>query len=589
MSRTLALKLLPADAIAAVVRNGERLEIERAIRIPLPAGGDGTARGKAIHEALAAWKLGRIATVLAAPRSDLTIQNLDLPPMPTEDLPELVHLQAERDIQLSEDGEGFDFLPLSGDEEHPYRVLGAGVSATQWKTLRATCDASELKIGRIVPEPLGWVELGRAALTDRNADALGVFSAIIDRQAVVWAIRGDALKLIRTVWLPADDNAAADAAALGNELRRTLLSLAQSPDAGATPRCYYIGDNADEIAGELGATISKPVQATSLAKLLRVDPSFDLPGAGLSLVELAPMAALAAAAGAGRAAPIDLLHPRRRPPKPSKARTYVLATAAAVAGVAMIGWQAYQNVQEPLARAATADAERKALEPVLESYEADETKAAAIGAWLGQSTNLLTELDHLSGRLRPEPLASEKFAADQDLVLTRLNVINRQVSFTAAAKSNDAIQPAERRLREGNYRVDRGVVEPKAEGMPGFNVTVIETIERVASEAAATAAAEPAAAAAPLPAENTAAPAAAEPAKPVEAEKAEPSKTEPAKEKPEKAEVPKSQAEKPESEQAKPPAESQKPAAVEEPVKPTEPAKASVPVESAEPVPGATP
>ncbi|WP_428304737.1 hypothetical protein [Lacipirellula sp.] len=577
MSRTLALKLLPAAAIAAVVRSGERLEIERAVRIPLPTGGDGTARGKAIHEALAAWKPGRIATVLAAPRSDLTIQNLDLPPMPADDLPELVHLQAERDIQLSEDGEGFDFLPLSGDEEHPYRVLGAGVSATQWKTLKATCDASELKIARIVPEPLGWVELGRAALTDRNAESLGVFSAIIERQAVVWAGRGDALQLIRTVWLPADDNAAADAAALGNELRRTLLSLAQSHDAGPPPRCYYIGDNADEIAGELGATISKPVQAISLAKLVRIDASFDLPSSGLSLVELAPMAALAAAAGAGRGAPIDLLHPRRRPPAPSKARTYVLATAAAVAGVAMIGWQAYQNVQEPLALAATADAERRALEPVLESYKADETKATAIGNWLGQSTNLLTELDHLSGRLRPEPLASEKFAADQDLVLTRLNVINRQVSFTAAAKSNDAIQPAERRLREGNYRVDRGVVEPKAEGMPGFNVTVIETIERVAPAAIATTAAEPAAAT--PSAENRAAPAATEPAKPVEAEKAEPAKA---------ASTEKTEAEQPDSEPTKPPAESEKPAAADEPAKSPEPAKASTPVESAAPAAGAT-
>ncbi|BBO32395.1 hypothetical protein [Lacipirellula parvula] len=569
MSRTLALKLLPAAAIAAVVRNGERLEIERAMRIPLPTGGDGTARGKAIREALATWKLGRMATVLAAPRSDLTIQNLELPPMPADDLPELVHLQAERDIQLSEDGEGFDFLPLAGDEDHPYRVLGAGLSATQWKTLKATCDASELKVGRIVPEPLGWVELGRNALTERQADALGVFSAIIERQAVVWASRGDALQLIRTVWLPADDNAAADAAALGNELRRTLLSLAQSPDAGAPPRCYYLGDNADEIAGELGATISKPVQATTLAKLVRIDPSFDLAGAGVSLVELAPMAALAAAAGAGKAAPIDLLHPRRRPPAPSKMRTYVLAGAAAVAGVAMIGWQAYQNVQAPLALAATADAERKALEPVLESYKADETKAAAIGEWLGQSTNLLTELDHLSGRLRPEPLASEKFAADQDLVLTRLNVINRQVSFTAAAKSNDAIQPAERRLREGNYRVDRGVVEPKAEGMPGFNVTVFETVERVAPATTTTTTntAEPPAAAAP--AENAPAPAAAKPADAGEVKKPEPAK----------AEV----------EQAEQPTEAEKPAAADEPAKSPEPAKASAPVESTEPAAGATP
>jgi hypothetical protein len=491
MSRILGLKLLPAEAIALIVRSGDRLEIERAVRIPLPSG-EGLARGKAIHSALASWKVGRLAAVLAVPRSDLTVQNLDLPPMPVDDLPELVHLQAERDIQLSEDGEGFDFLPLAGDEEHPYRVMGAGMAGSQWKQVKAACDASDLKFSRVVPEPFGWVELGRRALGPRDADALGVFSAIIERQAVVWASHGDKLRLIRTVWLPADDNAAADAAALGNELRRTLLALAQSHDAGvAIPRCYYIGENADEIAGELGATISKPVQASTLEKLLDVHAEFDLKAAGLSLVEIAPLAALAAAAAEGRAAPLDLLHPRRRPPAPSRTRTYALAAAAALAGVAMIGWQGYRNIREPLELAEAADAERKALAPTLEAYAADEAKAAAIRTWLGQSANLLTEFDNVSMRLRPEPLSSEKFPVDQDLMLTKLVLANRQLTFDAAAKSNDAIPPAERRLREGSYRVERGAVELNAEAAAGYGVTVSETIEQVEPAAPGAAGATP--------------------------------------------------------------------------------------------------
>ena len=479
MSRAVGIKLLPTEAIALIVRTGERLEIERVQRIPLPSG-DGAARGKAIHAALASWKLGRLATVVVSPRSELTIQNLDLPPMPADDLPELVRLQAERDVQLSEDGEGFDFLALAGDEEHPYRVMGAGMSGSQWKQFKAACDASDLKVARVVPEPLGWVELGRRALGSRDGEALGVFSAIIERQAVVWASQGDALRLIRTVWLPADDNAAADAAALGNELRRTLLALAQSHDPGAAnPKCYYIGENADEIAGELGATISKPVQASPLEKLIDHSVDADLKASEVGLVELAPLAALAAALADGRSAPLDLLHPRRRPPAPSRARTYALAAAAALAGVAMIGWQGYRNVSEPLELAAAADAERKALAPTLEAYAADEAKAAAIRNWLGQSANLLIEFDNVSKRLRPEPLSSEQFPADQDLVLTKLVLASRQLTFDASAKSTEAISPAERRLREGNYRVERGAVELKAEGVPGYGVSVSETIEKV--------------------------------------------------------------------------------------------------------------
>jgi hypothetical protein len=157
----------------------------------------------------------------------------------------------------------------------------------------------------------------------------------------------------------------------------------------------------------------------------------------------------------------------------------------------MIGWQGYRNIREPVEMAEAANNERTALAPTLEAYAVDEAKAAAIRTWLGQSANLLTEFDHLSERLRPEPLTSEKFSADQDLVLTRLNLANRQLTFDAAAKSNDAIQPAERRLREGNYRVDRGAVEPKAEGVPGYGVSVTETIERVEPAAAPAAGATP--------------------------------------------------------------------------------------------------
>src|SRR5690606_16956803 len=161
---------------------------------------------------------------------------------------------------------------------------------------------------------------------------------------------------------------------------------------------------------------------------------------------------------------VDLLHPRRRPPAPSKSRTYVLAAGAVLAGIGLIAWQAYQNLNAPLEAAARARAELKELQPMLDSYAVDEARATAIRDWLNGSANLLTELDHLGAQLRPEPLASDKFPSEQDLAVTRLGMTNRQLTFSAVARNNDAIPLAERRLRSGNYRVDRGVVEPKAEG-----------------------------------------------------------------------------------------------------------------------------
>jgi hypothetical protein len=485
MTRVLAIKLKPSSALAMIVRpEGARIVIERAVSIPLIEGDDAKERGRSLAAGIADLRPGRLPTVIIVPRSELAWQNHELPPLPADDLPDLVHLQAQRDLPLSDDGEGFDFLPLSGDEEHPYKVIAAGLLPPQWKQLRETCDAADLKVERIVPEPLGWPELGRRVASD-SAGALTVFAAIVERQATVWATEGEELRLIRTVWLPEDDNAAADAAALGGELRRTLLSLAQThAEQRGAVKCVYIGANADEIAGELGATLSKPVQAVPLERLVQ------LSAPGVSLVEAAPTAGIAAAMADHRPAIIDLLHPRRRPAPPSRTRTYLLAGAAAAAVVAMLAWQGYRNLQEPLEAAAAANAEREALTPLLEAYAQDETKAAAIQSWLDSSVNVLTELDHLAQQLRPEPLDSEKFKADEDVVLTRLVVSNRELTVDAAVKANSALQPIENRLRAANYSFDRGPVEPKAEGgVPGYGVSVAGTLKR--AEAATAEGAQP--------------------------------------------------------------------------------------------------
>jgi hypothetical protein len=488
MSRALVLKLQPDGVLALVaIAGGEAITVESAVFAPLKPNDDAHHRGQAIAEAIAEIRPARSPVVVAVPRSELAWQTYDLPPAPAADLPDLVLLQAQRDLALSDDGAGFDFLPLFGDESQAHRVIVAGLPPQSWQALRAACDAADLRVDRAVPEALGWAELGRRALTaSDHAGGLNVFSAIIQRQAAVWATEGETLRLLRTVWLPADDNQTADAAALGGELRRTLLALAQShPELRAGVHCVYVGENADEIAGELGATLSRPVQAASLDRLVDVVAVND---ATLSIEQLAPLAALGAAAAERRPAPLDLLHPRRPPAAPSRMRTQALMATAAGLLVALVAWRGYRNLQEPLEAAEAAKAARAALVPQLEALAADEAKAAAIRRWVDNSANLLTELDAVARQIRPDPLDSDAFKADQDLVLTKFAQTHRVLSLEASARTSDAIQPAEARLRAAEYRVDRGPVNSSATAVPGHSVSVEETLQRQADVAPAGAA-----------------------------------------------------------------------------------------------------
>ncbi len=108
----------------------------------------------------------------------------------------------------------------------------------------------------------------------------------------------------------------------------------------------------------------------------------------------------------------------------------------------------------------------------------DEQQATAIQAWLDQSLNLLTELDYLGKQLRPQPLDSADFKVDQDLVVTKLAVTNRQLTLDAAARTSQALQPAEKRLRDAAYRVSRGAVDAQAKAVPGYTVSVSAVLER---------------------------------------------------------------------------------------------------------------
>ncbi len=486
MARVVALKLQSPESLAVVARTGGRkIEVEAVVPIPLVDGDDARSTGAKVAAALAPFNAAKLAAVVAVPRCDLHWANYDLPPSPATELPEMVQMQAARDVVIADDGIGFDFLSLHGDEEHPHRVLAVGVSPAHLERIRTICTAADLKLQRIVPEPLGWVELGRrvpAEAGDKRGP-LSVFAASAGRQAGVWAMEDDALRLVRTVWLASEDETPDDFAVLAGELRRTLISLSQMAGApSAALPCTFCGAHAEAAAGQLAAALGRPVRAAALDDLVNA-PIEDAS-------EVAPLAALAAAID--RPSPIDLLHPHRPPAPPSHKRTYALAGAAAACVAALLAWTAYRNIHTPLDAAAAADAERLKLGPTLEKMEEIEKQAAAVNDWLGSSVNLLTELDYLGQHLRPKPLDDKEFNSGEDLVITKLTVAGRQITIDAAARSTEALQPIERRLRDANYRVSRNVLESQEQpSTPGYSAHASAVLERRPDAPAAPAEAAP--------------------------------------------------------------------------------------------------
>lgn len=477
MSRVLALHLKPHEATAVVVSSGgAQPVVEAATRVTLSPDDSPQRRGVLIAEALAPLKAGKLPTVVALPRDGLLWQNFQLPPAPDDELPQLVLMQAERDLPLEDEGAGFDFLPLEGDAESPRRVLGVGLARTAWQRTQETLVAAGLKVRQIVPEALGWpllVERHGAPDDDGGVVHLGV--AAEPGWAALWANADGAVRLLRSVRLPEDSDVDALSAVLAGELRRTRLALGQIHQSAGSADVYLAGDHPPrELADRLEATLGMPVIAVDARQ------AFVVQDVGDDVGDWAAVASLAAHAAAGHRPALDLLNPRRPPAQATNVRTYLLAAAAAVAAVGMLGWRGYRNVNEPLEAAAAADAERTVLVEMSDELAVDKQRAAAIERWQAAAGGFLPLLADVARSARPESLDAEEFPEGADVVVTRANLTGRVLTLDGAAKDAAALQPFESRLRARGYRVDRGTLNIEQSPVKGYSVAFSVTLRPVA-------------------------------------------------------------------------------------------------------------
>lgn len=481
MLNALAIRLdeTTATAVVASHRQG-RILVEAVLQLPVAEGSEGVrAAGQALSAELNSLRYGKLPAVAAVPRSLCGWQTFDLPPAPLDELPDLVHMQAERDMALTPDGLGFDYLPLSDAGADAWKVIGIHLPAAELVRQQQFFEAAQIKLERVVPEPLGWLPL---AEIDGNSDRapavqeprqLQVFLAC-GEPATIWASEGGELRLLRTIITPRSaENADSESNALASELRRTLLAISRDGDDANISLCV-IGFHGPTLAAQLTAALGRPVEGRAVGDAVETVDS------GLEAVwkpEFAPMAGLAAELSARKLPPVDLIHPRRRPVPPKQTRMHVLAAVAAALLAALIVYKCYRNLQEPLEAAATAAAELKLLEPELESRASDESRAAAIQRWLDESGNLLIELSDASRALRPQPTSAPDFSRDQDLVVTKLVTANGISTLSAAARNSDSVRPAEERLRQAGYHVNRGPLDFGAKSVPEYGVGVSLTFD----------------------------------------------------------------------------------------------------------------
>lgn len=178
-------------------------------------------------------------------RSHVEVRNLELPPVPDDELPDMVRLQAVRSFAASGERATIDFVPISRTEEG-IKVLAASADA---KTIAQMCGAAAtagLQVDRVSLQAMASASLYRTIVTAHSEMKLddATIVSLIDGQAEIGVIRQSSLASIRTVRVP--DGATA-AASIGSEIKRSRLAC------GCTADCpvLFLGREDDPLAAAI--------------------------------------------------------------------------------------------------------------------------------------------------------------------------------------------------------------------------------------------------------------------------------------------------------------------------------------------------
>ena len=455
MSQHIGLSWNEKQLHVVVVRHHlAKSHLEHTLTVAVSDPGDATSLGHQLGEVVAPLATANTKYIVGVNRESLDWRHLTLPPCPEEDLPDLVRMQMMQESSNGTVETGFDYLPLSGDEENSHRLWFISLKPFEMDKINKVCEVAHIKPARIVPLSLGYPVLETPQHGTEN-DSIEIFVAPNSAEATLWASQKHQTLLFRQLHLPPQTESESLVSAVTGELRRSKLALSQQfPDSEsqiiqlvgiASPQLNALAEALGESLGQRTSVLDIPLEFGQ-----------ETPPSEASL----PLIGLALQDSQGQAPLADLLNPRKRPTTKSRRSTTVLLAAACIAVLALFGWQSYSKLQSPLRDAESAEAQIGHLEESIDSYALAEKKEKSIQDWLNHSTNLLSTMEQLSEILRPVALDAESFSPEEDTVLESFDITGRKLTIRGAVRKGVRVPPLEAELRKHSKRVQREESEP---------------------------------------------------------------------------------------------------------------------------------
>ena len=367
--------------------SGTNMSVTEAALIPIQ---DGNVLNT-LREAIVERGLSGADTLVAIGRGKAELRDLQLPPVPAEDLPDMVRLQAIRSFASAGDSATVDFL-VTDKSDSGTSLIAAAVGPAKLSEIHEVCEAGDLEVNRIALRPLAASAL---YLTKGNVKASAGETVLIDQlsdDAEIVVVRDGKVIFVRTVRMPSV--AAARSNALAGELRRSLVACgaSSSPDKVIVwGRESVHRDEVEKIQNAIGGS----VEVVNPFDLIDVDSSVadKMPE---HVGRFTPLVGLLSGDQTAGHLLVDFLNPRQRPEeKPDTLRKALLIGVPALVAL-LLAFFAYRNLSALDSEIATLADEKKELVEPVELLGEIRVKTNSLDTFLDGDVNWLNELRRMS-------------------------------------------------------------------------------------------------------------------------------------------------------------------------------------------------
>ncbi|TWT66379.1 type IV pilus biogenesis protein PilM [Allorhodopirellula solitaria] len=445
--------------MVAADRSARGIRIRAAAVAPI--GEDGLQA--TLTELTRQYSLEKSDALVAVGRDRAELRQMRFPPVPTDELPDMVRFQAIRQFASAGDSATIDFITTHTDDEGIDAIVAA-TGPAHLTPIRQAIEGAGWTLERVGLRPIAAAALyrlqvpeatSRASQTNGGDEPIVALIDLVANEAEIVLLNQGEIKFVRSVRLPDGDAATSTSrsASLAGEIRRSLIACGAAGsncDVVMWGREARHGEELKLLAERLSGQQDVPCQTRLLDPLELVGADAKIrQGTGEMVGRLAPLVGMLVADAGHEQELVDFLHPRKAVEAKTDTAKIAMMVGIPAVLVLTIGWLLWSNLARLDAQIAQQTAANNDLRKKTEVSDTMIERTEQIDQFLDSDVNWLDELEHLADAMPP----SDELIVKDIVAAANPRGGGGKIVVTGLVTSPDVIKEFETTMRDKWHQV----------------------------------------------------------------------------------------------------------------------------------------